>query len=193
MPRTREFEETEALEKALQMFLAKGYESTSIPDLMEATGVNRQSLYNTFGDKKSFYLKALEAFSNHMKAKVGAVLMQKKPARSVLEDYRNTIKTMATSPMESKGCLLVNTVASSSYVDPDFKRRIKKVFQLRDRALAGVIARGQKSGELPKKHRPMAVAQTLHACLMGLSVMRRSNAPREEMLSVVDAMFDGLV
>lgn len=193
MPRTREFEETEVLQKALQTFIIKGYESTSIQDVVDATGVSRQSLYNTFGDKKALYLKAFDAYCTRMKEEVHSVLEQDKPARMVLDDYRQTMKDIAASPEGCKGCLLVNAVMGNIYADPEVKARVKTMFDEHDRALADVILRGQKAGELPKKHSPMAVAQMFHACMIGVTVLARSEAPKQDMIGVIDALFEGIL
>jgi len=74
MPRPREFDIDTALERAMQVFWAKGYESTSLDDLCEATGVGRSSLYSAFNDKRDLYLRALDHYENASAARIAAAL-----------------------------------------------------------------------------------------------------------------------
>jgi len=66
MARPKEFVEEQALQKALVTFQAKGFDGTSIQDLVEAMGINRQSLYDTFGDKENLYHMALERYRSQV-------------------------------------------------------------------------------------------------------------------------------
>src|SRR5215469_11280107 len=74
MARPREFDSDSALESAMQVFWAKGYEATSLDDLCEATGLSRSSLYGTFGDKHDLLLRSLERYSERGSARIAATL-----------------------------------------------------------------------------------------------------------------------
>src|SRR5690348_5749857 len=62
MGRTKEFDRDQVLRKAMTVFWKKGYEATSIPDLLEAMGLSRSSLYETFQDKQSLYYEAIQHY-----------------------------------------------------------------------------------------------------------------------------------
>lgn len=74
MPWAKYFDETEALEKAIRAFWAHGYEATSMQDLLDCTGVNRGSLYATYGDKRTLFLAALRMYDNKMRRELRADL-----------------------------------------------------------------------------------------------------------------------
>jgi AcrR family transcriptional regulator len=193
MSRTKEFERTEVLEKALGAFLEKGYAATSIADLVEAVGINRQSLYNEFGDKRQLYLKALESYCFMMREDASEILKNPQPARLVLEKYKNHIREKVSSPEIHKGCLVVSSIMGSANADPDVKAVVDNMVQEKLRLVTEVIERGQKAGELLAKHSPAALAQGLFASMTGISVMARSGAPVEVMQQVLDVAFEGLV
>ncbi len=62
MGRSKEFEERVVLQKAMELFWKQGYEKTSLSDLVEHMGIHRRSLYDTFGDKHTLFLKAIDLF-----------------------------------------------------------------------------------------------------------------------------------
>src|SRR5260370_37968341 len=62
MPRHKEFDQDQALHKAMEVFWSRGYEAASIQDLVRHMGINRQSIYDTFGDKHALYLQALDRY-----------------------------------------------------------------------------------------------------------------------------------
>ncbi len=85
MARHKEFDQDEALQKAMEAFWARGYEATSMQDLVEHMGINRQSLYDTFGDKHSLFLKALDRYHEVETRKLLAFVVGAEWARLNLE------------------------------------------------------------------------------------------------------------
>ncbi len=193
MPRTKEFERSEVLGKALDTFIEKGYAGTSIQDLVTATGINRQSLYNEFGDKRQLYVKALEAYCNIMREESQGILEEQGPARMILEKYKNHIKNKIQNEDGSKGCMIISSIMGSANADPDVKAIVEKLFSEKLTLLANVIARGQQAGELPTKHSPIAQAQEMHATFAGVSVFARGGAAPEQLAAIVEVAFEGLV
>jgi len=85
--RPREFEREEVVEKALGVFWRQGYQATSVQDLVEATGLNRGSLYDTFGDKHGLFLEVVEHYRSHVTARRLAKLEEPGPARAKIETF----------------------------------------------------------------------------------------------------------
>jgi len=69
MGRSREFDEEVALHKAMELFWEQGYEKTSMGDLVNHMGIHRKSLYDTFGDKHTLYLKAIDCYKEYIQEK----------------------------------------------------------------------------------------------------------------------------
>ena len=181
------------LEKALNTFIEKGFAATSIQDLVSATGINRQSLYNEFGDKKQLYLKALEAYCAKMADDARAVLESNLPARMVIENYKNMIKEKVNCQEAQKGCLIVGTIMSSTGEDPEVQAVVHKLFQTKRALMHAVIDRGQKAGELTTKFTADQLTASIQAALTGLIVTARGGASQEELLSILDVMFDRII
>jgi TetR/AcrR family transcriptional repressor of nem operon len=81
--RTREFDEDQVLDAALQTFRRKGYEATTLPDLLEATGLARQSLYNAFGDKRELFLTSLRRYAEGEHDRMAEIL-RNRPLRAAI-------------------------------------------------------------------------------------------------------------
>ena len=85
MARHKEFERDEALRKAMEVFWARGYGATSMQNLVEHMGINRQSLYDTFGDKHSLYLEALDRYQEVESRKIFELLEKPGPVKKALK------------------------------------------------------------------------------------------------------------
>src|SRR5574338_661411 len=110
MARPREFDVDDALDRATQLFWARGYEATSVQDLVDALGVNRASLYATFGDKAQLFEAVLERYGEQVN---GALVKALAPPTAGVEAVRAWFKVlieMATQPRGARGCLFLNTV-----------------------------------------------------------------------------------
>ena len=107
MGRPREFDTDAALEKAMRLFWAKGYEGTSVGDLTETLGISRPSLYAAFGDKQSLFRAALERYAAGPAGYV-AVALGKPTAREVAEHLLRGAADLQASTRNPGGCLTVN-------------------------------------------------------------------------------------
>src|SRR5580704_13875517 len=107
MGRPREFDTDAALEKAMRLFWAKGYEGTSVGDLTETLGISRPSLYAAFGDKQALFRAALERYAAGPAGSV-AVALGKHTAREVAEHLLRGAADLQASTRNPGGCLTVN-------------------------------------------------------------------------------------
>jgi TetR/AcrR family transcriptional repressor of nem operon len=106
MARPKEFDPDQALDRAVELFWRKGYEATSIQDLVEALGINRSSLYGTFGDKHALYLAAIDRYCEDVVAPRVAELDQAASPRAAIRQLFLSLPTRATRRRERRGCLL---------------------------------------------------------------------------------------
>ena len=84
MARQKEFDLDVALDKATQLFWEKGFESTSMQDLVDAMGINRASLYDSFGGKKELFEASMDRYSTWMRDEILRPLRKSRPVRKVL-------------------------------------------------------------------------------------------------------------
>ena len=112
MARHKQFDREEALDRAMRLFWAKGYEASSISDLLGVMGLNRASLYDTFGDKRALFLAALERYVREVNRANLAILQSDGPAADALRGYFSTL--VALSSDEGRlGCMLANTAVEA--------------------------------------------------------------------------------
>jgi TetR/AcrR family transcriptional regulator, transcriptional repressor for nem operon len=108
MVRTKQFDKHTALDEAMELFWQRGYHATSIQDLVDHLGVNRQSLYDTYGGKDQLFLAALERYREIQAAPVRRLLERDGPAREIVRDFfRGYVEALLSE--DCKGCFMVNT------------------------------------------------------------------------------------
>ena len=106
--RPRSFDETEALERAIQVYWSKGYDGVTIDDLVAGMGVGRPSLYSVFGDKRALFLRVLKAYAEKKGALAAKALLSPQTLRDSLAAFlRHVVKT-ATEKGSARGCLLLD-------------------------------------------------------------------------------------
>ena len=173
--RPKQFDDNEVLARAMQVFWRKGYDATSLDDLVEAMGIPRQSLYRTFTDKHTLFLRALEYYDQNVTSVILSILTAKGPAINNLRAVFEAWKLAVNSP-ERMGCLMVNT---STQVPPDDTEVIKIVEANRKRGAAAfekTLKRAQKEGDVDPSINPKVASRTVCATVNGLLGMSRTGA-----------------
>ena len=118
MARPREFDPDTVLERALQVFWAKGYGGTSLDDLCEATQLNRSSLYSTFGDKHALFLQTIDRYGDGAVARVSTALLRPVPIHDAIGGFVSDIIDRIVSGPGRIGCFFGNCVAEVARHDP---------------------------------------------------------------------------
>lgn len=176
MARTKEFDPDAALLAALELFWERGYEATSIADLVERTGVARASIYATFGDKHELYLKALDRYGELTDPDLLTRLSQPGPVlpaiRALVERYAGE----ASGADGRRGCFVVNTAVELGPHDTQAARRVQGNWDFLETALTSALLRAQAQGELAAEKDPRALARMLLVLMQGLRVMGKTAA-----------------
>lgn len=191
MARSKEFDPERALDKAMHLFWRSGYETTSLKALMREMGIAKQSLYDTFGDKRSLYLKALAHYRDQTNGKMQKML---RDIPSVKDGFAKLLYGMAAETREQheRGCLLL-----SANLQRDTKDAVMRDFlrdnQARVEAIFAVtLKRAQEQGELPAREDPEALARFFVATIQGMRAMARLKSDRkalEQVAQVALAVF----
>ncbi len=184
MGRSREFEESIVLEKAMELFWRQGYEKTSLSDLVEHMGIHRRSLYDTFGDKRSLFLKAIDFFGAQIKDKLTADISRCATAEEAIRCiFAYMIEGRADRPW---GCLFVNAATEMAPHDKTVAEKTQTAFQELEQVLAELIRRGQKAAEFSARHDAEVLAEHLHTTLLGIRVMARNAADKEKLWRIAE-------
>jgi len=119
MARPREFDEGVVLDAAVQCFWARGYEATSVKDLIERTGLTAASLYNTYGDKRAMFRIALD---HYIEKSIGARIRRCEtlPPRDAIRSFFDDILRRSVTDRQRKGCMVVNSALELAPMMPSF-------------------------------------------------------------------------
>lgn len=194
MARPREFNKEDVLQKAMHLFWQKGYEATSMADLLAATELSKSSLYDTFGDKRKLFLAALESYRQFRQAGFEDSLNDGRPARESIAALFEGFTTKAVEGRRSYGCMSCNEAVEFGAGDEEVQGIVLADFQVVEDAFARAVARGQRDGSIANQAPAQKLARFLNVHLQGLYVMARAGASAEQfsdatavMLSVLDA------
>lgn len=183
--RPREFDTDEALDRALDVFWRKGYEGTSLPDLTEAMGINRPSLYAAFGNKESLFRKALQRYVEGPACYVEHALKQP-TARAVAESLFFGEIALLCDTKNPRGCLAVQSAlacgdAAAAVREELASRRKSLEMRVRKR-----FQRARADGDLPKSADPVALASYTCALIHGMAVQAAGGATRKDLKRVAE-------
>lgn len=191
MARPREFDETAAVEGAMNAFWAHGYEATSTQDLCEATGLGRSSVYNTFASKKALFQRSLTHYIDRELTARQALL---EGPGTAAERLTTLFTTTIDGELERnrRGCLVVNTLAEFGMPDDEIGDALRRDTEW-NLAMLGECAReGVLDGSL-RPGNPADVAQFVLTTVTGLKMMSRRGTSREAMHAVADLALSALV
>lgn len=174
MARTKTFEPDAALDSAMRLFWDQGYEATSVDDLVGATGVNRASLYGTFGDKHALFLKALDRYTGVGLFSTVDLADETTPVRESLHALFDRLIARCLDG-RGAGCLITNTICEFGARDPDVLDRARGALARMENALDLLIRRGQETGEIASDAPPRELARFLLNAMQGLQVVAKVN------------------
>ncbi|MEV0023996.1 helix-turn-helix domain-containing protein [Streptomyces atroolivaceus] len=177
MARTKEFDPDAALQSALELFWRRGYEATSMADLVEQLGIGRASIYATFGNKHELYLKAMDRYTEGCDPSLLAELSQPGPALPAVRAVVRRFASEAASPERRlHGCFITNTAAELAPHDPAAARRVEISWGHVETPLHSALVRAQAQGELSRDRDPRALARTLLVLLQGIRIVGKASS-----------------
>lgn len=177
MARPKEFNREVALDRAMHLFWRRGYRATSLPDLLEAMRIGRQSLYDTFGDKRALFLAALDRYEAVVGAALVAPLDEPGPVRPAV---RRVFDRVVEGSLRDgrRGCLMANATAELAPGDREVADRTEASLRGVEDALCRALERARTTGELGPGESPRALARYLANALLGLRLTAKTTADR---------------
>ena len=179
--RPRDFDPDAALDRAMHVFWAKGYEGASLSDLTRAMRINRPSLYAAFGNKEQLFRKVLDRYMDGPVAWFGKALAAPK-ARDVVEQIFLGTARMAKNRSVPAGCLLVQGALACGNASARMEvaaRRVAAEVALRRR-----LQRAKREGDLPKNADPAEMAHYVMTVVRGMAVQAAGGASRDQLRRV---------
>jgi TetR/AcrR family transcriptional repressor of nem operon len=186
MARPRQFDEGRVLDAAMRVFWQRGYQGTSAQDLVNATGLSRSSLYNTYSSKQALFERALEHYQ-HRTREFAALLNGDAPVKDRIRRLLETAVSASPPHAETRGCLVTNTAVEAGH-RPQTARLVRKNFQTLQSALELALERAKAKGEFSTTRSPADLALYFLTTLQGLRVMANVTPPRDQhvLLRVID-------
>lgn len=174
MPWEKQFDSDDALMRAMEAFWARGYEATSMQDLVSCMRINRGSLYATFGDKRTLFLAALRRYdARHREDWLSALRQTSGPKAAILTAFDDAVAA-ALGRKGRRGCFLVNTALELSPHDKQVAAIVADGFTETEAFFRKTIEAGQAAREIPKRIDPSETASALLGLFIGLRVLARS-------------------
>jgi TetR/AcrR family transcriptional regulator, transcriptional repressor for nem operon len=188
MARPREFDEEFVLGAAIRCFWNRGYEATSVKDLVAESGITAASIYNAFGDKRALFRAALD---HYVEDSIGERLRRCEalPAREAIGAFFDEILHRSLRDRDHKGCLLVNSALEIAPHDAEFQRVIAAVLCRIERFFLECIKAGQAEGTITRSVAAPDLAHHLLAALMGVRVLARVRPERPLLEGAIAAAF----
>ncbi|NIA70725.1 TetR/AcrR family transcriptional regulator [Pelagibius litoralis] len=185
MARPREFEQEAVVEAALAVFWRQGYQATSIQDLVTATGINRGSLYDTFGDKHGLFLEAVDHYRRRYTARRLAQLETPGPLRQKLAGFFDEMIEFSVGEGRLLGCLMTNAAIELAPHDRDTAVAVAASMGAMEKTFHRLLMAAQAGGELSAGKSPRDLGRFFTATANGLRVMAKVSPERATLKSVV--------
>ncbi|WP_241016221.1 TetR/AcrR family transcriptional regulator [Paraburkholderia sp. Ac-20336] len=190
--RPREFDLDQTIEHAMQIFWTKGYQGTSLPDLLDVTGLSRGSLYAAFGDKHGLFLLALDRYIVQALKRLDDEFASGQKALAGLKACMNGYVARTAGAAGKRGCLVVATAMELAAHDEEVASRIAHFWSAMEARLVKALKRAQKEGDLARNVDPAAAAHVLVCFLEGLRVVRKIGFKPDRAKDAVQALISSL-
>lgn len=185
MPWEKQFEREDVLEKAMQAFWQRGYDGTSMKDLIACMGLNPGSIYAAFGDKKTLFCESLDLYDAQTRELLARYEASCTPRNAILAVFESLVDDVK-SGRSRKACFLINSIVEAAPKD-------EKIEQMTNVGLANfedffrrMIVAGQGSGEIPEALDINKTARILIALVIGGRVLGRGHLNEIEIQDYLD-------
>ena len=186
MGRPKGFSEHDALEKALDVFWQRGYQGVGLTELLKEMGIARQSLYDTFGNKRQLFIRTIEHYRDTRLASALALLERDKSPMQNVKDVVRFFEQLAFDE-RARGCFVANSLVEIGSQDPEIRELLAETLGLLETSILKALRRAQRAGELPASRSPRAIARALTNALIGMAVSGKLGQSR----STVEDIYAG--
>jgi len=183
MARPKEFDKGKALRKAIRLFSQQGFAATSTDELMRVMHVGRQSMYDTFGDKRALFLKALKIYVTESVHSIKAEL--ERPG-SALSAVQNALATFAERKdlSSEEGCMGLNAISEFGQRDADVTRITRNAARVQRQTLIRVLTRAKKQGEVSSDANLNSMADFFESTLAGIRMAAKAGKSRQALRNI---------
>ncbi|MDM0066594.1 TetR/AcrR family transcriptional regulator [Variovorax sp. J31P207] len=191
MVRPREFDKEEVLQKATRVFWEHGFSASSTDLLLKEMSIGRQTLYNTFGDKRQLYLEVLRSYQEQA---LSGHLERLNTPESPLQGIRQLLLGLAPADdsIRALGCFGVGSVGEFGTSDPVLMAARASIQAVLQRRIESRVREGQNLGELDASLSAKEVAAFIQTAMVGLQISARAGADVRGMHAIANFTADRL-
>lgn len=189
MPRPREFEMEDVLDRGMHLLWTQGYEATSLDDLLKTMHLSKSSFYETFGTKHDFLIAALTRYLHVVVGNLTEDLRQG-PAREAISRCFEAM--LPAEGQSSRGCLVQNCAIELAHGDPDVRQKVREGWRLLEDGFFRAVVRGQQNGELNPKRDARGMARFLLSSLNGIQVQARAGTSRNYINQIIQVTLQNI-
>lgn len=191
MVRTKEYNRDEVINSATRLFWARGYQSTSVSDLVEATGLNKRSMYTEFGNKAGLFHECINRYAAMLDAEVLSILnRQPLGLTNIRAFFQNRIEH--ASSQNCNGCMIVNTAGEGAHIDPRTLGQVHSCLVGLREALLACLAAAQEAGEVDRSKDCRVCADLLLHFTAGIMVLSKTRPEEASLASMVEMVMSVL-
>lgn len=185
MARHVEFDQAKIIDKAQDLYWQKGYEATSIQDLVQHLEISRSSLYNTFDDKHTLFLRALSNYQEAGIAELHHLVAVYGYGKATIERIFKAALHRVLNDEICKGCFLTNSMVELAKDDTQVAELIMTYQLEMEEVLHQSILAAQDAGEIEEVANPLALARHLDSVLVGLNVIAKTRPDPQVLKDIV--------
>jgi TetR/AcrR family transcriptional repressor of nem operon len=182
MARPREFDLPAAIDRGTRLLWSKGYEATSLDDLLRAMGIAKSSFYGVFRGKRDFLFKALDHYSDQVVDTLFGDSSEGSARAAIARTFESVIDRAGM-----EGCFLQNCAIELAHRDARTRVAVRRGLHRLEKAYYKAVVRGQETGEIPKSADALVLSRYLTASLNGLQTLARVERDRKALRQVAQA------
>jgi TetR/AcrR family transcriptional repressor of nem operon len=192
MGRLKQFEKEEALHKSMTLFWSKGYEHTSLKDLLAEMDILNGSFYNTFGNKKNLFIETLEFYGREITAKRADVFEQHDTFKKGIRAFFKKIFASYKDPNCPKGCLLSNSISPELINDPELFKFIQDEITGFEKFFEIQIQKAMDRGEIISSINSKTYSSLIVTYIQGLMRLNNLQVPVAKMNKQTEVYLNSL-
>ncbi len=192
MARSKAFDTDQALQRAIETFWQHGYDGTSVQTLLDEMGINRGSLYATYGDKEQLFHRAIDQYRHNVVIPRLSELESDNGGLEAIHGFFSVLIERAKKNTNRNGCLMTNTCVELGPHDTEIAIKVRNNLSRIEKAFKNALTVAQREGEIAATSDPKKQARSLVATLQGLQVLSKAGLPTSYIQDVVDTALDGI-
>ena len=188
MPRVKSFDEKEVLTKAMNLFWKQGYSATSVQDLVIHLGINRASLYDTFGDKEQLFIKSFELYRTTTKEWLVQFFQNHSDVKEGFSELFNKAIEEAILDKDKKGCFVVNATTELIPNDESLQKVLVENKRDFENLFYEYLKKGKENGQLKNNQDVKSIASLFYTLYNGIRVVSKVDPNKKELSNSINVV-----